>query len=43
MKNLQLLKIFKEILRIVENFLKFYRKFRDNLWKNLDNFGDMDL
>ena len=37
------MKILKEILRFFENFWKFYRKFRENLGKNLENFGNMDL
>ena len=43
MKNLQFLKFLKEILRFFENFLKLYRIFRENLGKNLENFGNMHL
>ena len=31
------MKIFKEILRFFENFLKIYRNIRENLGKNLEN------
>ena len=37
------MKILKEILRFFEDFLKFYRYFRENLGKNLENFGNLDL
>ena len=30
-------------MRFFENFLKFYRNFRENLGKILENFGNMDL
>ena len=43
MKNLKILKILTEILRFFDNFFKSYRKFRDNLSKILENFGDMDV
>ena len=33
----------KEILRFFENLLKFYQNFRENLLKNLENFGNMDM
>ena len=33
----------KEILQFFENFLKFYRKFREHLGKNLENFWNIDL
>ena len=37
------LKILKEILRFFENVEKFYPNFRENVGKNLENFGNMDL
>ena len=37
------MKIFKELLRFFEFFLKFYRNFPENLGKNLENFGNMDF
>ena len=37
------MKIEKENLRLFINVFKFYRNFCENLWKNLDNFGNMDL
>ena len=39
-ENLRYLKILKEALRIFENSLRFYRNFRENVWKN---FGNMDF
>ena len=43
MKNLQFLKILKEILRFLKKNLKFYRNFRENLQKNLESFGNIYL
>ena len=40
MKNLQFLKILKEVLRF---FVKFYRNSRENLGKYSENFGNMHL
>ena len=37
------MKICKGILRFFENFLKFERNFRENLGKNLEHFGNIDL
>ena len=37
-KNYTFLKIFKEILRFFQNFLKSYRNVRENLGKNWENF-----
>ena len=36
------MKIFKEILRLFENFWKVYGTFSENLGKNLENFGNMN-
>ena len=33
MKMYTLLQMLKEILRFFENLLKYYRNFRENLWK----------
>ena len=43
LKNYNFLKIFKEILRFFEIFLQFSRNLHENLGKNLENFGNMDL
>ena len=37
------IKIFKEIFRFFENFLKFNRNFPATLGKNLENFGNIDF
>ena len=37
------MKCLKEIFQSFENFLKWYRNFRENLGKNLENFGNMHL
>ena len=46
----QIRKFSKNVKKINENFsgnfamfIKFYRHFRENLGKNLENFGNMDL
>ena len=36
-------KILKENLRFFENVFKILSHFRENLVKNLDNFGNMDV
>ena len=42
-KNYNFWKICKEILRVFEKFWKFYRNFRKNLGKNVENFENVDL
>ena len=43
METGNLLKNLKEILRVSHKIFKFYRSFRGNLWKNLENLEKVNL